>query len=166
MTTKNISNMNHERAFDGGVFGASPVYQADGIALASGRVDEGRLELHRAAEAEMARTGATYEGALDAVLTQARRGMVTLSAVALAGTGIDPARHAGRGGLIHDARTGEVVTAARAPIRAQLTPAPEESSRFLDTLAACAILKAGASLEDRRLATEALVRRARGRMVG
>src|SRR5688500_14974619 len=103
MTTKDC-NLDHERASEGRVFGASPVYQADGIALANGRVHEGRLELHRAAEAEMARTGATYEDALDAVLTQARRGTFTLSAEALAGTGIEPARRAGRSGLIHDAR--------------------------------------------------------------
>ena len=165
MTTKDICKLDHEWASDGSVFGASPVYQADGIALASGRVDEGRLELHRAAEAEMARTGATYESALDAVLTQARRGTVALSAEALAGTGIEPAMRAGRSGLIHDARTGEVVTLAGAPVRAPLTLAPEQSARFLDTLAACAILKPGTSRDERSLATEALVRRAGGRMV-
>ncbi len=58
MTTKDVSNLDHQRPSDGSVFGANAVYQADRTALASGRVDEGRLELHRAAEAEMARTGA------------------------------------------------------------------------------------------------------------
>src|SRR5687767_14276670 len=109
MTTKGVSDLDHHRQSDGGVFGANALYQADTTAIASGRVDAGRLELHRAAEAEMARTGADYESALDVVLARVRLGTVTLSTEALAGTGIEHVTYTGRGALIHDGSTGEVV---------------------------------------------------------
>ena len=165
MTIRDVSDLDQHRQSDGGVFGANALYQADTTALASGRVDAGRLELHRAAEAEMARTGADYESALDVVLARVRLGTVTLSTEALAGTGIDPVTYASRSGLTHDLGTGEVVALPGAPVSASLSLRPEQSTRFLDALGACASLKPGASLDDHRVATAALVRRAGGRMV-
>jgi hypothetical protein len=160
--TRDVSHAHHEQQRAGTVFGPGTGYGGDVIALSSGRVDAGRLELHERVEAEMAASGLDYPEALDCVVEQARHGVVRLSQGARAGLGLpgeqgpgEPGR--GRGPV------GPVRTLSAA--RGELPERPEDSRLFADTLAACQAKRPGATVDDRRRETVALVARAGGRMV-
>ena len=120
------------------MFGAGTGYGGDVIALSSGRIDQGRMELHQAVEAEMTRTGLDYPQALDSVVAQAKHGLRMLSQAALKGTGVRAVRP-GRNGLRHDPTSGEVVTLAAGTAVSLAEPpvAQEHSPRFADAVSYC-----------------------------